>query len=174
MAKAFTHRGPWDTHSRLSPALSFLEQYYQTIDSLSLSSIPSSKFYAQDAIFRDAKGDISFSGPNIWGCMQRNLSTFEKIQHEVVECRVIEEEQEQEQEEERRCVVYAEFLTHFRFKGDGDEVVVPRFFVFGIRDEGKGGLRIDEVRLFWDTGVLARFVTEKNRRGKRRRGSDGD
>jgi hypothetical protein len=173
MAKAFTHRGPWDTHSRLSPALSFLEQYYQIIDSLSLSSVPSSKFYAQDAIFRDAKGDISVSGPNIWGCMQRNLSTFEKIQHEAVECRVVEEEEE-EQEEEKRCVVYAEFLTHFRLRGDEDEVVVPRFFVFRIRDEGKEGLRIGEVRLFWDTGVLARFVTEKNRRRKRRRESDGD
>jgi hypothetical protein len=168
MAKAFTHRGPWDTHSRLSPALSFLEQYYQTIDSLSLSSVPSSKFYAQDAIFRDAKGDISFSGPNIWGCMQRNLSTFEKIQHEVVELRVVGEE-----EEERRWVVYAEFLTHFRLKGDVEDVVAPRLFVFRI-DEGEEGMRILEVRLFWDTGVLARFVTEKNRRGKRRRGSDGD
>jgi hypothetical protein len=170
MAKAFTHRGPWDTHSRLSPALSFLEQYYQTIDSLSLSSVPSSKFYAQDAIFRGAKGDLSISGPNIWGCMQRNLSTFEKIRHEVVECRVVEEEQEKG----RSCVVYAEFLTHFRLNGDEEEVVAPRFFVFRIRDEGKEGLRIGEVRLFWDTGVLARFVTEKNRSGKRRSESDGD
>jgi hypothetical protein len=63
--------------------------------------------------------------------MQRNLSTFEKIQHEVVECRVVEEE---EQEEERRCVVYAEFLTHFRLKGDEDEVVARRGGEGGIED----------------------------------------
>jgi hypothetical protein len=172
MAKNFTHRGPWDTHSRLSPALSFLEQYYQIIDSQSLSSIPSSQFYAQDAIFREAKGVISSSGPIIWDSMQKNLSSFERIQHEVVECKVVEEVERGETID----VVYAEFLTHFQLRGDEEEVVVPRFFVFKIKvaDEGKEGLRIFEVRLFWDTGVLARFVTEKNRKGKRRRGLELD
>lgn len=96
--------------------------------------------------------------------MSRLFSPFSKIHHEVVELRVVPGMN-------GRDVVYAEFLTHFWFRGEEDELKVPRFFVFtiGKAEEAAGtdGLQFEEVRLFWDTGVIGRFVTEKKRRQER-------
>ena len=70
-----------------------------------------------------------------------------------------------------RDVIYGEFLTHFWLKGDNDEVVAPRFFVWTVGEavDGAGteGLQFVEARLFWDTGILGRHVTEKNRRARK-------
>ncbi|CZR53008.1 uncharacterized protein PAC_02886 [Phialocephala subalpina] len=147
----FTHRGPWDSHSRQSPTLRFLETYIRNVDSLDVTTCPWSKFYSPDAIFHDARGDVYISGSHIWTWLERIFSPFEGLLHEVIELRVIPEE-------DGRNVVYGEFLTHFRLKGDKHEVTAPRFFVFIVGDAegGKGtdGLQIYEASVFWDTGIL--------------------
>lgn len=157
----FTHRGPWDSHSRQSPTLLFLETYIRTVDSLDVTTYPWSKFYSSSAIFHDARGDVYISGSHIWTWLSRIFSPFEKLLHEVIELRVIPEE-------DGRNVVYGEFLTHFWLKGDKREVVAPRFFVFIIGDteggEGMDGLQIYEASVFWDTGILTRYVEQKKRR----------
>lgn len=85
------------------------------------------------------------------------------IHHDLVEARVVPDEGGKD-------VVYAHLLTHFRLRGDTDEIVAPRFFVITIGKaagiyEGTDGLQIYDVRLFWDTAILARFVTERKKRG---------
>jgi hypothetical protein len=161
----FTHHGPWNDHSRQSPTLRFLEKYTKTIDSLDLTSTPSSKFYAPFAKFYDTKGDIHSSGPYIWDCMKRLFTPFDRVRHEIVEVRIVPGEGGED-------VVYAQFLTHFRLRGDEDEIVAPRFFVFSVGEteggEGTEGLQLFEVRLFWDTGILGRYVTERKRRANLR------
>jgi hypothetical protein len=85
------------------------------------------------------------------------------IHHDLVEARVVPDES-------GKSVVYAHLSTHFRLRGDTEEVVAPRFFVITVGEaagiyEGTDGLQIYDVRLFWDTGILARFVTERKKRG---------
>src|ERR1039457_3480831 len=112
----FTHRGPWNEASRQSPALRFIEQYASIVDSLDLSTTPYSAFYSPSAIFHYTNGDVYTSGPQIWEWMKRLFSPFDKLQHELVEVRVISETDESQ-------VVYGNFLTHFRLKGDVEEIV---------------------------------------------------
>jgi len=162
----FSHRGPWDARSRQSRALRFIEAYTSTVDSLELPTIPSSKFYAPLAIFHDTKGDVHISGPHIWDWLIRILSPFQSIRQEIVQMRVVPETDGKE-------IVYGEMLTHFRLKGDSEDIVVPRFFVWTLADrDGEGGtegLQIHQLSLFWDTGIIGRYVTEKKRREERTR-----
>jgi hypothetical protein len=133
------------------------------MDSLDLTSTPSTTFYSPLAMFHDNKGDVHLGGSAIWEKTKRLFSPFSRIYHEVVEIRVVPSP-------EGRDVVYGEFLTHFWLKGDNAEIVAPRFFVWTIGEavDGAGteGLQFVEVRLFWDTGILGRYVTEKNRRAR--------
>lgn len=158
---SFVHQGPWDAHSRQSPALRFIEKYSIKVDSLDLASTPSTAFYSPLAIFHDHKGDVHLGGSAIWHRMQRIFAPFSRTFHEVVEVRVVPGA-------DGRDIVYAEFLTHFWLKGDEEDIVAPRFFVWTIEeavdDGGTDGLQIVEARLFWDTGILGRYVTEKNKR----------
>jgi hypothetical protein len=158
----FTHRGPWDSHSRQSKILQFLEKYQSQIDTLDVKFIPWSRFYTSDAIFHDTRGDVWITGSHIWRKITTLLEPFESLFHEVVELRVIPEE-------EGKYVVYGEYLTHFRFRGDRKEVTAPRFFVYivGEAEVGGGfdGLQIHEGSVFWDTGILERHVQEEKRKG---------
>jgi hypothetical protein len=158
----FTHTGTWNEHSRRSPTLKFIEKYFSKVDSLDLLSSPSSTFYAPSAVLHDTKGNPHFSGPRIWECMQRLFSPFDMIHHEMVEARVIPDES-------GTTVVYAQLLTRFRLRGDEEEIVAPRFFVITVGKaagmyEGTDGMQIYDVRLFWDTGILGRYVTERKKR----------
>jgi hypothetical protein len=85
------------------------------------------------------------------------------IHHDLVEARVVPDESGKD-------VVYAHLLTHFRLRGDTEEIVAPRFFVITVGKaagiyEGTDGMQIYHVRLFWDTSILARFVMERKKRG---------
>ncbi len=75
-------------------------------------------------------------------------------------------------------IVYGELLTHFRLKGDLEDIVVPRFFVWTLAErDGEGGtegLQIHEVSLYWDTGIIGRYVTEKKKREESIRVSEVD
>jgi hypothetical protein len=159
----FAHHGPFNEYSRRSPTLKFIEEYFNQVDALDFLSIPSSTFYHPSAILHDTKGNPQSSGPRIWQCMQRLFCPFDMIHHDLVEARVVPDES-------GKAVVYAHLLTHFRLRGDTEEVVAPRFFVITVGEaagiyEGTDGMQIYDVRLFWDTGILARFVTERKKRG---------
>ncbi|KUJ18305.1 uncharacterized protein LY89DRAFT_684228 [Mollisia scopiformis] len=162
----FTHRGVWDEHSRQSPILRFLEKYQHHIDSIDIRSTPWSKFYSCDAIFHNTRGDVWISGSHIWRKIAALFEPFDRIFHEVIELRVIPEE-------DGKYVAYTEFLTHFRLKGDKNEVTAPRFFVFivGAAEDGEGtdGLVIHELSVFWDTGILTRHI-EGNKKKLERKG----
>ncbi|PMD23584.1 hypothetical protein NA56DRAFT_746605 [Hyaloscypha hepaticicola] len=159
----FAHHGPFNEDSRRSPALKFIEEYFSQVDALDFLSIPSSTFYHPSAILHDTKGNPQSSGPRIWQCMERLFCPFDMIHHDLVEARVVPDESGKD-------VVYAHLLTHFRLRGDTEEIVAPRFFVITVGKaagiyEGTDGMQIYDVRLFWDTAILARFVTERKKRG---------
>jgi hypothetical protein len=119
-------------------------------------------------MFHDHKGDAHLGGSAIWDKMQRLFAPFSRMYHEVVEIRVVPSSSGAL--DGGRGVVYGEFLTHFWLKGDSEEVVAPRFFVWTVGEavDGAGteGLQFVEARLFWDTGILGRHVTERNRKAK--------
>jgi hypothetical protein len=161
---AFVHHGPWSPRSRQHRTLRFLESFITAVDSLSVSHIPAATFFSPLAIFHDNnKTSPHLGGASIWERTQRILVPFSHVYHEVVEVRVVPSP-------DGRDVVYGEFLTHFRLRGDsgGEDIVAPRFFVWTVGEavDGKGteGLQIAETRLFWDTGILGRYVTQRNRR----------
>jgi hypothetical protein len=162
----FTHHGPWNDHSRQSPTLHFLETYFTALDSLTLPSTPPSKFYSPFATYHDPQSNTYTSSPKIFAYLKRLFTPFDRVHHDVVEVRVVSEGGGKGKD-----VVYAEFLTRLGFRGDAGEVVVPMFFVYGVEEEegegeGEGeGKRICEVRGWWDTGILGRYVTERKRRG---------
>jgi hypothetical protein len=164
---SFAHQGPWDAHSRQSRVLRFIEKYVLKVDSLDLASTPSTTFYSPLAILHDNKGDAHLGGSAIWQGIQRLFAPFSRTFHEVVEIRVVPGA-------DGREVVYGEFLTHFWLKGDSEDIVAPRFFVWTIGEAvdyaGTEGLQFVEARLFWDTGILGRYVTDKNKKEREKRG----
>ncbi|KAG9234329.1 hypothetical protein BJ875DRAFT_17877 [Amylocarpus encephaloides] len=159
---SFVHHGPWDERSRSNPTLNFIEKYQTVIDSLRLHDVPFGNFFSSFSTYHDTKGSVHFTGPQIWYWLQQQFSPFERVRHDVVEMRVV-------REDEGRDVVYGECLTHFTLKGDVHEIVAPRFFVWTIgeadreRGEGTDGKVIVSCRVFWDTGVIGRYVTERKR-----------
>jgi hypothetical protein len=158
----FTHHGAWNDQSRESPTLKFVEKYFRKVDSLDLRSSPSFAFYAASAVYHDTKGNVHVGGPRIWQCIQRLYSPFDRVHHEMIEVRVVPDVS-------GKVVVYAQFLTYFRLRGDEEEIVAPRFFVVTVGStdgmyEGTDGLQIYDLRLFWDTGILGRYVTERKKR----------
>jgi hypothetical protein len=171
---SLTHMGSWDSLSRQSLALNFVEKYEAKVASLDLTLTPSSAFYAPLAIFRNTGGDVRIGGPSIWEWLSRLMSPFERVHNDVVEARVFPGT------EKRELVVHAEFLTHFLLRGDEQELVAPRFFIFTLgaagAGEGTDGMQIQEVRLFWDTGIIGRYVSDRRKReqengGRQREGS---
>ncbi|RDL39136.1 Uncharacterized protein BP5553_03476 [Venustampulla echinocandica] len=162
---SFVHHGAWDHRSRQNPALNFIEKYHLLIDNLELRSTPFSSFFAPFAAYHDTKGNTHVTGSHIWAWLSQQCSPFSQIRHDVVEARVVPDE-------EGRDIVYWECLTHFQLKGDNNEIVVPRFFVWTIGPapvgEGTDGRQIHKCRVFWDTGVIGRYVTERKREQMRR------
>lgn len=174
MMALFTHSGPFNSKSRENPALNFVEKYIARIDSCDISQTPFSSFYSSTALFRDTNGDVHIGGEQIWNYLTRFSSAFTKSSHEVVQLSVIAEA-------EGRYIVYAEFLAGFWVRGEEDELRAPRFFVFVIGSSaevgaGTDGLQLEEVKLFWDTGIIGRFVTERRRRNEKlvTRGQNGN
>lgn len=159
-----THRGPWDLHSGKFLILRFLEEYQRHIDSLSILSTPYSKFFSPDAIYHDTRGDVWISGSHIWRKLSKDFEPFDRLVHEVIELRGIEEE-------DGKFVVYGQYLTYFRLKGEKNEIIAPRFFVWtiGEAEEGMGtdGYQIFEESVFWDTGLLVRQMEENKKQDTR-------
>lgn len=128
----FTHTGVWSAHSRSHPALSFLEKYGSKVDNRDLSG-PSSAFYSPTALFHDKDNTIYNGGERIWAWMHELFAPFERIWHELIAARLIEEQG-------GGRTVYEEYLARFRLIGDPDPVIVPRFFVSVVEKvEGRGG-----------------------------------
>ena len=77
------------------------------------------------------------------------------------------------QEGNGKEIVYGELLSYFQVRGDDVDIPVPRLFVWTLGEaEEKGGvegLQIQEMRLFMDTGIIGRYVTEKKRRELKKR-----
>lgn len=71
--------------------------------------------------------------------------------------------------------VFAEFILHMRLKDDIEKVLSPSFCVLKMgdmaMDGGREGLWIEEIRCFWDTGILGRHITEKKRKEESKRGT---
>jgi len=104
----------------------------------------------------------STGAQQIWAWMQGLFAPFSSIRHNGVHFCAISNS-----EADGTDVVYAEFLTTFSFAGDLEPVHVPRFFVFTIGKSAEGeagfaGLQIRDVRLFWDTGLLAGHLKKKD------------
>ncbi|KAH6682582.1 hypothetical protein B0J14DRAFT_128159 [Halenospora varia] len=169
---AFTHHGPWSARSRSNPALHFIEKYLSTIDSFpqtSSSPPPSSTFFSPFATYHDTKGSVHLTGSQIWTYLLTQLSPFSSIRHEIVEFRSLIDE-------DGRDIVYGETIGHFRLRSEGEggeEISCPRFFVWtlgmpGQEGEGWGERVCYDCRVFWDTGVLGRYVTERKREERRR------
>ena len=160
---SIVHHGPFDDKARSHPTLNFIEKYSKAVDSLDLTSTPASKFFAPFAVYHDTKGDVHLTASHIWQWTARQFAPFSQIRHDMVEVRVVSEE-------DGRDVVYCECLTHFRLHGDDTEIVVPRFFIWTVGDaepgEGTDGRQIHEVRIFWDTGIIGRYVTELKKGGR--------
>lgn len=160
---SIVHHGPFDESCLQNPTLNFIYKYSKIIDSLDLSTTPASAFFAPFAAYHDTKGDVHITASHIWQWLARSFAPFAQIRHDVVEVRVVSED-------DGRDVVYCECLTHFRLHGDEHEIVVPRFFIWTVGDavpgEGTDGKQIQDVRLFWDTGVIGRYITELKKRGK--------
>jgi hypothetical protein len=167
----FTHTGIWDAHSRQSSALRFLEKYYTITATLNISQIPYATFYSPTAIFRDTTSTVYIGGERIWSFLKHVFTPFSIIQNDIVEARVV-------QDKEGREVAYMELVTRFWFKGEEDELVVPRFFVWTIgpeamKGQGTDGLQIEEVKAFWDTGVIGRFLSERRKDAAKRKIEEG-
>jgi hypothetical protein len=160
----FTHSGPFNSESRQQPALKFLEKYIEKIDTCDLFGTSSTEFYSSIALFRDTNGQVHVGGDQIWNCLTRFSTAFTKSAHHVVQLTILPEA-------DGKQVVHAEFLTDFWLRGEDDELHAPRFFVFviGKSEVGTGtdGLQFEEVKLFWDTGIVGRFVTEMRKRSEK-------
>ncbi|KAF4633663.1 hypothetical protein G7Y89_g4453 [Cudoniella acicularis] len=157
---SFSHHGPWDERSRQNPALNFIEKYQNIVDSLAFNFVSSTDFFAPFAIYHDTKGSVHVTGAHIWNWLSQQFSPFSHVRHETVTARVVIDE-------DGRDIVYGEMLTHFRLRGDDEEIVTPRFLVWTLGEAGKGqgmdGRQIYDCKVFWDTGVIGRYITERKK-----------
>ncbi|KAG4026754.1 hypothetical protein MFRU_037g00650 [Monilinia fructicola] len=175
------HLGPFPTpESRRHPALRFLENYIDKINSASYqgSYLP---YYHPRSTFHDATGVDYIGGAAIWRWIRELFGgdTFSRIEMECKEFLVVGGW------EDGGWKIYGEWMAHWWVKETGEKISVPRSMVFRlVRAEGEGrgknvdgngemvedvgfeGLQIGDVRLYYDRSLLLGVFKRSEERDK--------
>lgn len=167
MPTIFQHEGPWSSHSRQHPALSFIETYTaETCGDLSLP-FPATRFFSPTCSFYDTTNVTYTGATNIIEWMRGLFAPFSKLEFECINTFVID--WTSDQQHGPKYTVIGEFDAYYWFKGDSERISVPRMMIFeigsGSSDDAIHGLQYTGVRLYWNTAIL------KNERLRRINGS---
>jgi hypothetical protein len=150
----FRHKGDWSPHTEENRALRFIHAYVGDVTgNLNLDS-SDTKFYAPSAVFFDTTNVTYTSAGAIKKWMRQLFSKVDKLEADAKSFLVIDESTSYK----TLYTVNAEFNFRYFVKGDPSPILVPRMFVFEIRDkeseDGFDDLQLYDVKLYWDTALL--------------------
>ncbi|RFU26288.1 hypothetical protein B7463_g10043, partial [Scytalidium lignicola] len=161
----FKHKGDFNSQTKENRALRFVHKYIKAVTSDLSLPYPDTKFYAPSAIFYDTT-NVTYTGAEaIKTWMLKLFSPFDKVELRGMSFVVIDETTETG----ALYTATVETMVKFFVKGDPEPILVPRLFVFEIRDSvsdnGFDGLQFFNVKLYWDTALLLNEI--KRRREER-------
>ncbi len=119
-----------------------------------------SRYYAPDVVFHNCNATTYHGQDEMYVWMKDLFAPFEKMWHPIQHCMEISNG-------DGTCLLYMRWERHIWMKGNEDEepdVKSPMFFevLVGPAGEGEGqgtlGLQMKEVRLYWDTAPLMKFM----------------
>jgi hypothetical protein len=153
-ASIFRHKGDWSSHTEENRALRFIHAYTEDVTgNLDLNS-SDTKFYAPTAVFFDTT-NVTYTGADaIKKWMRELFSKLDKLEADPKSFLVIDESTASK----KLYTVNAEFNFRYFVKGDPSPIVVPRMFIFEIRnkesEDGFDDLQFFDIKLYWDTAQL--------------------
>ena len=161
-ASIYRHKGDWSSHTEVNRAVRFVHAYADDVTvNLDLNS-SDTKFYAPSAVFFDTT-NVTYTGAHaIKKWMRELFSKLDKLEADPKSFLVVDESTA----DKALYTVNAEFNFRYFVKGDPRPIVVPRMFVFEIRDkeseDGFDNLQFFDIKLFWDTALLKDEVTRRH------------
>lgn len=163
----FKHKGEFNSQTKQNRALRFVHEYIKAVTSDPSLSYSDTKFYAPSSIFFDTT-NVTYSGAEaIKTWMIKLFSPFDKVDLQGMSFIVIDESTENK----ALYTATVETMMKFYVKGDPSPILVPRLFIFEIRDsdsdDGFDGLQFFDIKLYWDTALLTNEI-------KRRREEKGE
>ncbi len=155
----FRHEGVFDARTKSNRALRFVHKYFSDVTGSLALSYPDTQYYSPSAKFFDTKNRTYIGAKAIKKWMLELFSPFDKLSLAGMSFFVVEEDTEREGGKlERTWTVNAETMVGYYVKGDPEAILVPRLFVFVIKEgetgEGWDGLQFFDVKLYWDTALL--------------------
>jgi len=162
-AAVFKHTGDFDAHTKDNRALRFVHKYFTDVTSSLELEYPDNQYYAPSAVFFDTK-NVTYNGAkNIKTWMLELFSPFDKLGLEGMSFLVVDESNSSTGKS--LYTVNAETMVSYYVKGDPIPILVPRLFVFEIRDgedrEGWDGLQFFNIKLYWDTALLVEEIKKR-------------
>jgi hypothetical protein len=155
-ATVFKHTGAFDMHTKENRALRFVHKYFSDVTGSLELTYPDTQYYAPSAVFFDTKNVTYTGAKNIKTWMLKLFSPFDKLELKGMSVLVVDESSSSTGKS--LYTVNAETMVSYYVKGDLVPILVPRFFVFEIRDgeneEGWDKLQFFDIKLYWDTALL--------------------
>jgi hypothetical protein len=162
-ATVFKHTGDFDTHTKENRALRFVHKYFSDVTGSLELAYPDTQYYAPSAVFFDTKNVTYTGAKNIKTWMLELFSPFDKLELKGMSFLVVDESSPPTRQS--LYTVNAETMVSYYVKGDPVPILVPRFFVFEIRDgeggEGWDGLQFFDIKLYWDTALLVEEIKRR-------------
>jgi len=153
-AVVFKHTGDFDARTKENRALRFVHKYFADVSGSLKLEYPDTQYYALSAVFFDTKNVTYTGAKDIKTWMLKLFSPFDKLALTGMSFLLIDESIPGKS----LYTVNAETMVSYYVKGDPVPILVPRLFVFEIRDgengEGWDGLQFFDIKLYWDTALL--------------------
>jgi hypothetical protein len=145
-----------------------VHKYFSDVTGSLALSYPDTQYYSASAKFFDTKNRTYVGAKAIKKWMRELFSPFDRLSLVGMSFLVVEEDSvEGVGNLERTWTVIAETMVGYYIKGDPEAILVPRLFVFVIKEgesgDGWDGLQFFDVKLYWDTALLLDEI--KRRKG---------
>jgi hypothetical protein len=160
-ASVFKHTGDFEAHTKENRALRFVHKYFAEVTSSLKLEYPDTEYYAPSAVFFDTKNVTYTGAKDIKTRMLKLFSPFDKLALTGMSFLVVDESAPGKS----LYTVNAETMVSYYVKGDPVPILVPRLFVFEIRDgengQGWDALQFFDIKLYWDTALLVDEIEKR-------------
>ncbi|KAL6807057.1 hypothetical protein GGI42DRAFT_351685 [Trichoderma sp. SZMC 28013] len=156
------HLGSWDSSTRAFPALKFMEQYMEAIDTQNLSA-PYHKWFTQTCHMTDADGFQTETGEASWTRARAIFQNWKAAKHEYHNIRLVPATNSEcptaKEGEWVMMQVTTSFWPNDPALAAGPPIRVRRYLAFlavksDDENQGTDGYQIGEGRVWWDTDVV--------------------
>lgn len=145
-----------------TPVQNFVLHYANAVDNNEFTEGSGLKYYSKDVVFHNQNGAEYHGGEQMWAWMKRLFADFGRLRHDILEFWEIEED-------DGTHTLLLRIMRNIWMHGNGSDipdVSAPTFWhcKIGPADvdypDALMGIQYKEVWIYWDTMLLAPFISK--------------